>query len=823
MAGSAGSVVIGGMGLTRIFRCWVLLLGLMTAVAQLPAQEKVYSFSTLAGAVSAGHADGNVGTARLNRPTDVAIDQAGNLYVTDTGNRAVRKITPAGIVSTVAGVPSDSRSKDGSLGEARFGAPEGIEIDPAGNLFVADGDAVRRIGVDGQVTTFAGYAGEDPPVSSRLDGTGTGARFNYIAGLGLAPSGVLYVSDLTDDVIRQITPAGVVSTIAGKGAPGHDDGDGTTAGFDGPVGIHVDIAGNVWITEVGNHLVRRMTPQGTVTTFAGTVGVEGDTDGIGTSASLHTPLNITGDLAGNLYVSEFGNQGIRRIAPSGQTTLLAGKIGPNIGSRQGSDDGEGRQASFRHPRGLATDTAGNVFIADEFNNLIRKMTPAGSVSTVAGLSPEKSAGHRDGPGSEARFQNPVAIAVTADGTAYVADVGNHVIRKITPDGTVSTFAGKPGEAGYANGIGSEARFDHLRAVDLDKDGNLYVADANNAVRRITPAGSVSAIAGSNQAERVMINATGPEASFSRPGTLAVGPDGSVYVTDFYFTSYGAGRTALRKISPTGAVTTVQDMFWPHSSIGGMAFAPDGTLYLADATYQFVFKIKPAAEMETVQLKLTGEGFSPQGIAIDNDGQVFLTESSQSGGSRVAQMAADGTIRILGGARYTPGWKDGVASRAVFNDAAGIAVDGKGSLYIACGSNVIRKGVVAGAPVITTQPQGATVAAGSSMQLAVVVSAEPAPTYQWHRNGTPLTGATSATLVLNNVQAADAGSYTVTVSNDIGSVTSQAASISLSAGGGNPPSNPAGGGGGGAPSLWFLLLLAVLGVGRWSRVRAIRVE
>lgn len=783
----------------------MLLFGLI-ASALLPGQEKVWSFSTLAGTVSAGYADGNLAAARFNGPTDVAIDQAGNLYVADTGNRAVRKITPTGAVSTVAGVPFEARAKDGSQTEARFLAPEAIEVDPAGNLFVADSISVRRIGVDGQVTTFAGYAGDDPPESSRLDGTGTSARFNYIAGLGLAPSGMLYVSDLTDDVIRQITTAGVVTTIAGSGASGHDDGEGTAASFAGPGALHVDIAGNVWIAEIGNHLVRRITPQGIVTTFVGTAGEEGEAEGIGTGAHLHTPLGITGDLAGNLYLSEFGTQGIRRIEPSGQTTRMAGKPGPDISSRQGSDDGQGLAASFRHPRGLAADSAGNVYIADAGNNLIRKMTPAGSVSTVAGLSPEKSAGYHDAPGSEARFRNPVAIAATAEGVAYVADVGNHVIRKIAPDGTVSTWAGKPGEAGYANGTASEARFDQPHALALDKDGNLYVADANNAVRRITPEGTVS-------------NATGPDASFSRTGVLAVAPDGSVYATDSYFTPYGAGRTALRKISTTGEVTTVRSEFWPHSSIAGMAFTPDGTLYLTDTSYSWVFRIKPGTEMETVPLKLPDDGFTPHGIAIDGTGQIFLTESDRSVASRIAQMAEDGTVRILGGVKNLPGWKDGLGDRAVFNGTAGIAVDGKGALYIACTSNVVRKGMVAGAPVITAQPQGVAVAAGQSVQLSVAATAEPAPAYQWHRNGSPITGATSATLVLSSLQAADAGSYTVIVSNPLGSVTSNAASVSVSSGSGNPPSSS---GGGGAPSLWFLGLLTLVGAIRRMRAGAGRV-
>ncbi|HEX2862564.1 MAG TPA: hypothetical protein VHN79_13035, partial [Lacunisphaera sp.] len=518
-------------------RFW-LVAGLGAIV--LPAQDRIYSFSTLAGTASAGHMDGDVETARFNQPTDVAIDQAGNLYVADSGNRAIRRISPAGIVSTVAGAPFQLEGVDGPRASAGFRRADGVEVDAMGNLFVADAWSVRRIGVDGQVTTFAGYAGDGFPPSLKADGTGTNARFNGINGLGMGPAGTLYVSD-GDHFIRQITPAAVVTTLAGQGTRGQNDGAGAAAGFFGPMGIHVDVAGVIWVTDAGNHTIRRLTADGVATTFAGMAGVAGGMDGIGQGASFQTPLGITGDLAGNLHVSDFGLQGIRKITPAGVVTTMAGKIGPGISERQGADDGEGRQASFSHPRGLATDNAGNVYIADEHNALIRKMTPSGSVATVAGLSREEAAGHRDARGGAARFRIPGAIAVTAAGVAYVADSGNHVIRKIDADGTVSTFAGKPGEAGSADGSGSAARFNSPGALALGQDGNLYVADRSNAVRRITPGGLVTTLAGG--------------ASFTRLGLLAVAPDGSVYATDGYHTPYGAPRTALRRLTGTGEVTT----------------------------------------------------------------------------------------------------------------------------------------------------------------------------------------------------------------------------------------------------------------------------
>lgn len=772
------------------------------AAAVLSAQERIYSFSVLAGTASAGHVDGDRGTARFNQPTDVTIDQAGNLYVADHGNRAVRKITPAGVVSTVAGDAAEWVGIDGPLASAGFRRADGIEVDGLGNLFVADAWSVRRIGVDGQVTTFAGYAGDGFAPPLKADGTGTQARFNGINGLGMGPAGTLYVSD-GDNCIRQITPAAVVTTLAGQGTRGQSDGQGSAAGFFGPVGIHVDVAGIAWIADAGNHTIRRIAPDGSVTTLAGAAGLEGGSDGIGQAASFQTPLGITGDLNGNLYVSDFGLQGIRKITPAGVVTTMAGKMGSSIAERQGANDGDGRQASFSHPQGLATDQAGNVYIADQHNNLIRKMTPSGRVTTVAGYSREEAAGYRDGRGGEARFRSPWDIAVTPAGVAYVAEIGNHVIRKIDVDGMVSTFAGKPGEAGQIDGTGSGARFDRPHALAFGKDGNLYVADASNAVRRITPEGLVTTLAGS--------------ASFTGLGRLAVAPDGNVWVTDRYHTPYGAARTALRRISATGTVTTESTEFWPHTGITDMEFGPDGTLYLADPEYSHVFRFK-AGVMESVPLKLPGTGFSPFGLAIDPQGNVFLTENWQSGSVRIAEMAADGEIRIVGGTKNF-GWKDGVGTKAVFNATSGLAIDGKGNLYIACSTNIIHKGTLLGAPVINQQPQGTSVTIGGSLLLKVEAAGEPAPNYQWSRDGVAISGATAATYTLSGARAADAGSYTVKVSNLLGSVTSQAAVVSVSAGA-TPPSGAGGGrgseGGGGAPSSWFLVALCALGAIRWLR-------
>ncbi|MDR2208342.1 MAG: hypothetical protein LBE22_05145, partial [Azoarcus sp.] len=221
-----------------------------------------------------------------------------------------------------------------------------------------------------------------------------------------------------------------------------------------------------------------------VSTLAG--GEEGFADGVGGEAKFYWPFGITSDAAGNLYVADGGNHRIRKITPAGEVSTLAG-------GEEGFADGVGSDAEFDHPSGIAIDAAGNLYVADGGNHRIRKITPAGEVSTLAG----GEEGFADGVGSDAKFEHPFGITVDAAGRLYVADTANDRIRKITPAGVVSTLAG--GELGFADGVGSNAKFSRPFGITSDAAGNLYVADTvNNRIRKITPAGEVSTLAGSEE-------------------------------------------------------------------------------------------------------------------------------------------------------------------------------------------------------------------------------------------------------------------------------------------------------------------------------------
>jgi sugar lactone lactonase YvrE len=319
------------------------------------------------------------------------------------------------------------------------------------------------------VTTLAGSG--NPGFA---DGSGAEASFKYPAGIVLDGSGNIYVADAFNNRIRKITPSGVVTTLAGSGKEGFADGTGLKAVFNGPSGIAIDRDGNIYTAEWKGHRVRKITPEGVVTTLAGS-GKAGFADGTGAEASFNTPEGVALDSKGNVYVADARNNKIRKISPSGVVTTIAGS------GKKDFADGAGAEATFSYPFGVAVDGGGNVYVADSGNNLIRKITPSGSVSTFAGSG---KAGAKDGYGLATSFNTPWGLALDGGGNLYVADGGNNLIRMITPSGSVSTFAGS-GKAGAEDGYGSAASFNAPWGVALDGFAAVYVSDHKTSkIRKI---------------------------------------------------------------------------------------------------------------------------------------------------------------------------------------------------------------------------------------------------------------------------------------------------------------------------------------------------
>jgi sugar lactone lactonase YvrE len=322
----------------------------------------------------------------------------------------------------------------------------------------------------GVTTTLAGSGSP-----GAVDGAGGGASFQWPFGVAADANGNLYVADQLNHKIRKITPTGVVSTLAGNGSPGAENGTGPAASFRYPIGVAADASGNVYVADGDNHMIRKIDVSGQVSVVAGT-GSSGSADGMNTIATFNLPYGVAVDATGNLYVADMLNHKIRKItAATGEVSTFAGS------GTQGAANGIGASASFNFPQAVAVDGAGNVYVADTDNHRIRKITAGGEVSTLAGSGSQGSA---DGMGLVASFNFPQGVAVDALGNVYVADRFNFRIRRITPAGLVSTLSGS-GSGGSADGIPAIASFNEPVGVTVDAFGNVYVADNNNnKIRKI---------------------------------------------------------------------------------------------------------------------------------------------------------------------------------------------------------------------------------------------------------------------------------------------------------------------------------------------------
>lgn len=338
------------------------------------------------------------------------------------------------------------------------------------NVTNVDVDCVNNPAPQAQVSTYAGSA-----TGGFQDGTVATATFLSPGGMAFDAAGNMLVADTQNSAIRKITPAGVVTTVVGTNTVGDVDGPAASARFRYPSSVAVDAGGNLYIVDQGNHAIR-MFDGTTVSTFAGSqTGTSGYVDGTGTAARFNSPIGATFDAGGNLFVAEFNNHMVRGITPAGVVSTLAGNLSA------GSVDGTGTAAQFKAPAEIRLDSHGDFFVVDMVGNTIRKITAAGVVTTFAGSG---VAGVVDGAGTAAQFNGPNGLAIDADDNLYVADRNGNTIRKITPAGVVTTIAGSA-TAGSANGSGSAAQFSNPRFLAIDSARNLYVTELNrNTIRKI---------------------------------------------------------------------------------------------------------------------------------------------------------------------------------------------------------------------------------------------------------------------------------------------------------------------------------------------------
>jgi sugar lactone lactonase YvrE len=450
--------------------------------------SRPFLWRTVSGVPPFGFRDATGALAQFAHPTGLAVAPDGTVYVTDTTNCVIRAISSSGVVTTLAGQQGINGYRDGTGSSALLQYPTGVVRAPDGNLYVTDGaQVIRRVTPAGVVTTVAGSAW----TLGSADGQGTAATFWNPGPIAVDAAGNLYVGDTSNLTVRKITPAFTVTTLAGQAhVSGSQDGVGPAAQFASIGGLAVDSAGNVYVADGENHTIRKITPGGTVTTIAGQAGQAGTADGTGSAARFHRPAGLAWTASGSLAIADSGNETVRLMTPAGVVTTLAGTA-----LSSGSADGSGASARFDAPAGVAADGSGNLYVTDSGNSTVRRVTAAGVVSTFAGTAAAIAA-EVDGSASAARFTYPWGLARNAAGNAYVSDYYAGTIRVVTPAGVASTLAGAANQSGSQDGVGSAARFDSPAGLAVDSGGAVFVADSgNHVIRRVAPDGTVTTFAG----------------------------------------------------------------------------------------------------------------------------------------------------------------------------------------------------------------------------------------------------------------------------------------------------------------------------------------
>ncbi len=593
---------------------------------------------------------GPANQAGLARPSSVAVDSSGQVFIAEQGSFRIRKVSN-GLIQTIAGngTPFSSNSSNNNPQPAAGAAvnPYAIVVDPTGNLYFSDGNTrVRKISKTGTLTTIAGTGNGG---NSGDGGLATAATFQQISGLAYDPrSGFIYVADAGSNRIRRFLEGGTISAFAGTGVSGYsgDGGPAAQAQFSFPYGLCVDSSGNVYVADNDNGVVRKIDASLTVTTVAGNqlpAGAFGD-GGPATSAALGSPAAVALDTAGNLYIADSNNDRVRKVS-GGTITTVAGS-----GTyRYGGDGGPAVAALFSTVIAAAFDGAGNLYIADASNSRIRKVDASGTVTTVVGNGQVASAGD-GGSAANASLAVPSGVAFDSAGNMYVTELDGQKVRKITPNGTISTIAGN-GTAGFSGdgGPATQAALLLPLFVAVDGPGNVYFLDyENHRIRMVTPAGIISTVAGNGQTTTSGDNGPAINAGMS-PSSLGVTSSGVIYLGD---------GSNIRKVV-NGTISTV-------ANIGG--------------------------------------GFINGQIAIDASGDLIGCGGNKAldKGNGVGMLSPSGAVSdIVNGGRGFSG--DGGPAINAQVKCFGVLLDSAGTLYIADGDNNRVRKISSVAPSLSVSP------------------------------------------------------------------------------------------------------------------------
>jgi len=614
------------------------------------------TITTVAGNGTGGYNGDNIAatSAELYYPTGVAVDSAGNLFIADSSNYVVRRVDAStGFITTVAGNGHSGFSGDnGPATNASLALPSGVAVDGAGNLFIADmwNSRIRRVDATTRIiTTFAG-GGTDGLGDG---GLATSASLALPSGVALDGSGNLFIADWLSERIRRVDAvAGTISTVAGNGTAGFsgDGGPATSASLNQAYGVAVDGSGNLFIGDTDNNRIRRVdAATGTISTAAGS-GSDGD-GGPATSALLVAPSGIVADAAGNLFIADTSNSRIRRVdATTGAISTVAG----NGAQAFSGDGGPATSASLGDPSGVAVDGSGNLFIADTNNNRIRKVA-AGVITTVAGNGAQGSSGD-GGPATIASFHGVYGVAVDGSGNLFIADRWNNRIRRVDAStGNITTVAGN-GTASFGGdgGPATSATLNQAYGVAVDSSGNVFIADyGNNRIRVVNmqataikvagvtiPAGDIATVAGNGSVGLSGDGGSATSASLCAPDSVAVDGSGNLFVAD------SCNYVVRRVDAVTGIITTVAgngaygftgdggpattaSLSFPY----GVAVEAGGNLFIADTYNNRIREVllAPAVTLSTASLSFSAQLVNTtslaQSVTVTNTGGANLTISS----------------------------------------------------------------------------------------------------------------------------------------------------------------------------------------------------
>jgi sugar lactone lactonase YvrE len=620
-------------------------------------------------------------SAAFAYPVSVARDSKGNLYVSDSNNCRIRKIATNGIITSIAGTGICAYSGDkGPAQSAKLDLPQGIAFNSQQALLIADSNnhVIRKIASSGIVTTIAGngtagYSGDGGPALQ--------ASLYYPTAVAADSSGNIYIADSSNAGIRKVDPSGIIRTVAGNQVPGFsgDGGLATSAQIGTSAsGVVPDDNGNFYIADTQNARVRKVDANGIITTYAGNGSFQISGDGGPATAAGIGPVSSLLLRGNHLYITSSAD-----ILAVDLTTQIINIIGGGGINGYRGDGGSALSALFSYPQGMATDPAGDIFIADTFNNRIRKLDPSQIVTTVGG----GYIGDR-GPATAASLNRPAQLAFGPQSSLYVPEQGGNRVRRVSSNGMITTFAGT-GITGYSGdgGPATSATISAPQSVVADSSGNIYIADTGNSrIRRVDSSGLITTFS-------------------SIPAvSLAIDSNDNIFASDF---------NVIWKISPAGSASIVAGMqfcfgyggdggpatqaclFFPY----GVAVDKSGDLYIADWINYRVRKVNSAGIISTVagtgQPGYSGDGGPatsamlnlPQDLAVDGKGNLYIGDAQNA---RVRIVSPSGTIRTLAGTGNFGYNGNGLPATQTDMYRSGLTVDAKGIVYFSDDSGRVRR-------------------------------------------------------------------------------------------------------------------------------------